>query len=187
MDRVARLKSVLMSLTEWTVRDGWPKRVAIGLTVISLTTLAVSPWYGIYVRDDESLPDYSFFIVKKGVLPQRGEYAAFEMTQEYADRVEPKGPSRPYSRVGRMFLKAAYGVAGDPVRVEGRDVYVNGRRVATVIEQDKYKQRIEPATYPPVIPAGAYYLGLPHPRSFDSRVFGLVDVKDIKGVVWPIF
>ncbi len=181
------LTGVLWKRTEWAVRDGWIKRCALGLAAISLGASMVSPWYEICVRDDESLPQYSFFLIKKGALPQRGDYVAFEMTQAYADRVRPQGPTRPYARVGKLWLKEVYGVTGDPVRIEGRTVYVNDRQVATVIERDKYQQPIEPADLPQVIPDGVYYLGLPHPRSFDSRVIGLVETKDLRGVVWPIF
>jgi conjugal transfer pilin signal peptidase TrbI len=178
---------VLWRGTEWVVRDGWVKRCAFVLAGVSLIACLASPWYGIYVRDDESLPQYSFFLIDKQAVPKRGDYVAFEMTQAYADRVMPQGPMRPYARVGRLWLKAAYGVAGDPVRVEGRTIYVNDRKVATVIERDIYRQQIEPAELPSVIPEGFYYLGLPHQRSFDSRVIGLVEAKDVRGVVWPIF
>lgn len=171
------------------IPDRYPllKWSMIGLAAVTLGLVVVSPWYGIYVRDDQSLPEYSFFLVKKNVIPQRGDLVAFEMTQEYADRVRPTGFQRPYSRVGHMWLKEAYGVAGDPVQVEGRSVIVNQRVVASVIVKDVYKQPVEPAEFLSPIPPGHYYLGLPHPRSFDSRVIGYVSEKDITGVAWPIF
>lgn len=181
------LAGVLRRKTEWAVRDGWAKRCALVLAGLSISACLVSPWYGIYVRDDESLPQYSFFIIDKKAVPKRGDYVAFEMTQAYADRVRPQGPMRPYARVGKLWLKEAYGVTGDPIRVDGRTIYVNDRKVATVIERDIFRQQIEPAVLPPVIPEGFYYLGLPHQRSFDSRVIGLVEAKDLRGVVWPIF
>lgn len=163
------------------------KWFAVGLAVIVGALVAISPWFGIYVRDDESLPQYSFFLLRKGVMPQRGDLVAFEMAQVYADRVLPSGYQRPYARVGRLWLKEAYGVAGDDVVVDGRTVSVHGRAVATVVERDFLKQPVEPARLSSPIPEGQYYLGLPHPRSFDSRVIGYVATADIKGVVWPIF
>jgi conjugal transfer pilin signal peptidase TrbI len=171
----------------WTERHPWAKRTALGLAAVSLALTAISPWYQIYVRDDESLPEYSFFVLHKGVLPQRGEYVAFEMAQEYADRVQPVSFQRPYARVSKLWLKEAYGVAGDTVHVEGRTIFVNEHHVATVIEQDIFKQPVEPARFVSPIPEGQYYLGLPHPRSFDSRVIGYVSAKDVRGVVWPMF
>ena len=59
--------------------------------------------------------------------------------------------------------------------------------VASVIHKDIFKQPVEPAQFVSPIPEGQYYLGLPHPRSFDSRVIGYVSAKDVRGVVWPIF
>ncbi len=170
--------------------DRWPmvKWSMVGISGLVLALVLISPWYGVYVRDDESLPQYSFFLLKKGVTPQRGDLVAFEMAQEYADRVRPAGFQRPYARVGKLWLKEAYGVAGDRVRVDGRTIVVGDRPVATVIERDVLKQPVEPAEFEtPVVPPGHYYLGLPHPRSFDSRVIGYVSMKDIRGVVWPIY
>lgn len=175
------------SWADWAERHPWVKRTALGLAVLSLLLTAISPWYGIYVRDDESLPEYSFFILQKGAVPHRGDYVAFEMAQEYADRVQPAGFQRPYARVGKLWLKEAYGMAGDAVHVDGRSIFVNERQMATVIETDIYKQPVEPAQFVSPIPDGQYYLGLPHARSFDSRVIGYVSQKDVKGVVWPIF
>ena len=177
----------LRRVVDWPERHPWVTRTALGLAALSLAVTAISPWYQIYVRDDESLPQYSFFILHKGALPQRGEYVAFEMAQEYADRVQPAGFQRPYARVGKLWLKEAYGLAGDTVRVEGRTIVVNEQPVATVIEKDIFKQPVEPARFVSPIPEGQYYLGLPHPRSFDSRVIGYVSAKDVRGIVWPIF
>ncbi|MEK7760496.1 MAG: S26 family signal peptidase [Nitrospirota bacterium] len=190
MDRTVQnsdMRGTLQTLLHLPERFPVFKWVAIGLAVIVGGLVAISPWYGIYVRDDESLPQYSFFLLRKGVIPQRGDLVAFEMTQVYADRVHPSGYQRPYARVGRLWLKEAYGVAGDEVVVEGRSVTVHGRAVATVVERDFLKQPVEPAQFVSPIPEGQYYLGLPHPRSFDSRVIGYVGSEDIKGVVWPIF
>lgn len=173
--------------TAWMERHPWTTWTAVALAAVSLALTAISPWYQIYVRDDESLPQYSFFILHKGALPERGDYVAFEMAQEYADRVQPSGFQRPYARVGKLWLKEAYGLAGDTVRVKGRIILVNDQPVASVIEKDIFKQTVEPAHFVSPIPKGEYYLGLPHPRSFDSRVIGYVSAKDVRGVVWPIF
>ena len=165
--------------TAWMERHPWTTRTAVGLATVSLALTAISPWYQIYVRDDESLPQYSFFILQKGALPKRGDYVAFEMAQEYADRVQPSGFQRPYARVGKLWLKEAYGLAGDSVRVKGRIIFVNDQPVASVIEKDILKQPVEPAHFVSPIPEGEYYLGLPHLRSFDSRVIGYVSAKDV--------
>src|SRR5215831_5900905 len=104
LDR-ARASLRLPRWAEWTEHHPWVTRTAVGLAAVSLALTAISPWYQIYVRDDESLPQYSFFILHKGAFPQRGEYVAFEMAQEYADRVQPAGFQRPYARVGKLWLK----------------------------------------------------------------------------------
>ena len=162
------------------------KLTMIGLAILTMVLVLISPWYQICVRDDESLPQYSFFLLRKGVLPQRGDLVAFVMTDEYAQRVRPEGFARPYSRVGRLWVKEVLGVSGDDVFVQGRTIFVRHAPVATVIDQDAFHQPLEPAQFVSPIPSGQYYLGLPHKRSFDSRVIGYVSQHDVQGVLWPL-
>jgi conjugal transfer pilin signal peptidase TrbI len=147
----------------------------------------MDPWYTLAVRDDESLPQYSFFLIKKGAVPGRGDYVAFQMTDEYANRFQPNGALRPYARVGKLWVKRAYGAAGDAIAVQDRTIVINGESIATALERDRYEQPMVTASFTSPIPAGHYYLGLPHPRSFDSKYIGLVSLKDIQGVVYPLF
>ena len=174
-------------LLTWPERHPWVRRAAVTLATISLVLAAVSPWYSVAVRDDESLPQYSFFLIEKGAVPRRGDYVAFRMTENYANRFQPHGALRPYARVGKLWVKQAYGTAGDHIAVEGPRIFINGRYLATALEQDRYHQRMRTAEFPITIPPDQYYLGLPHPRSFDSKYIGLVALKDIQGVVHPLF
>jgi type IV secretory pathway protease TraF len=194
-DWVARSRTVaawataprVTRLLTWPERHPWVRRAGFTLATISLVLAAVSPWYSVAVRDDESLPQYAFFIIEKGAVPTRGNYVAFRMTEEYANRFQAAGSLRPYARVGHLWVKQAYGMAGDQIAVEGPRIFINGRYLATALEQDRYHQRLRTAKFPTTIPADQYYLGLPHPRSFDSKYIGLVALKDIQGVVHPLF
>lgn len=159
----------------------------MALASLALALAAISPWYSLAVRDDESLPQYSFFLIEKGAVPGRGNYVAFRMTDEYANRFQTAGSLRPYARVGKLWVKRAYGAAGDSIAVEDRKVLINGEYIATALQRDRYQQPMVLAQFRSPIPAGHYYLGLPHPRSFDSKYIGLVSLNDIQGVVHPLF
>jgi conjugal transfer pilin signal peptidase TrbI len=170
------MKELLRRVIAW--HDRHPKVVfaLLGVGVIWPVLALASPWYQLALRSDESLPDYRLFLIQKGREPQRGELVAFVMAQASADRVQPAGPARPYTRVGVLWTKRLVGVPGDQVEVRGRQVLVNGAVVGEGLERDRLG-----------IPPGQYYLALPHPRSFDSRYYGYVRAEDLRGVVTPIW
>jgi conjugal transfer pilin signal peptidase TrbI len=159
----------------------------LGIGVIWTLLAVASPWYQLALRSDESLPDYRLYLIEKGREPQRGELVAFVMAQTSADRVQPAGLGRPYTRVGVLWTKRLVGVPGDRVEVRGRQVLVNGAVVGEGLERDRLGQPIRLATLESPIPRGQYYVALPHPRSFDSRYYGYVRGEDLRGVVTPIW
>ena len=64
--------------------------------------------------------------------------------------------------------KRVLGMPGDVVRHEGDAVFINGRKVASLL---KVTRLGVPLTRGPegVIPEGCYYTGTSHPRGLDSR------------------
>lgn len=181
------MKRLLQRVNEW--HDGHPKvaLALLGIGVIWPVLALASPWYQLVLRSDDSLPDYRLFLIEKGREPKRGELVAFVMGQASADRVQPAGPARPYTRVGMLWTKRLVGVPGDRVEVRGRQVLVNGAVVGEGLERDRLGQPIRLAKFETPIPPGQYYVALPHPRSFDSRYYGYVRAADLRGVVTPIW
>lgn len=181
------MKRLLQRVNEWHDRHPKVALALLGIGVIWPVLAVASPWYQLALRSDESLPDYRLFLIEKGREPQRGELVAFVMAQASADRVQPAGLARPYTRVGVLWTKRLVGVPGDRVEVRGRQVLVNGAVVGEGLERDRLGQPIRLAKLESPIPRGQYYVALPHPRSFDSRYYGYVRAEDLRGVVTPIW
>ncbi|HMZ96743.1 MAG TPA: signal peptidase I [Nitrospira sp.] len=174
------------TILEWLDRHRW---VHVGLMLFCGTIIAagvIAPWYEVAARMSGSWPHHNFFLIQKGQSVGRGSLVAFIMQQDYAERVQPGRLHRDYADVGKRWMKRIVGVPGDHILVQDNEVYINGQSVGRGIGIDRYGQRIDLATLPETIPEGQYYVALPHPRSFDSRYYGLIRQADILGTVTPL-
>ncbi|GJL52193.1 MAG: hypothetical protein NPIRA01_34200 [Nitrospirales bacterium] len=168
-------------------RARWWIASCVVASILILALQAIQPWIQVLIRDDESWPHHRFFLLRKGISPERGSLVAFTMTDTYADRVKPGGMPRPYARVGLLWLKRVVGMPGDRVDVVEDVVRVNGEEVAKGLKRDRLGQDIEVVSLESPIPNDAVFVALPYPRSFDSRYFGYVNMKDIIGEVYPLW
>lgn len=119
--------------------------------------------------------DKKIFVFKE---PEKGNVVVFKF---------PKDPSRD-------FIKRVIGIGGDVI--EGRDkmIYVNGNP-----QKEKYVQYTDNDLRPismdvrdnfgPIyIPKGKFFvMGDNRDQSFDSRYWGLVDLRDVKGKALIIY
>jgi hypothetical protein len=162
-------------------------------------------------RKEHTCLPYKYWIIKKGVLPQRGQYIAF------------KSYGVPYFADGVRWVKVVAGTQGDEIitvkipqderdkyretvmvndmpmslRIQGYVyLYRNSKyqnpnaktqdsEVFRVFETDT-KRRAVPMIDSQVIPAGKYFVTSPAQRSFDSRYWGLVDKEWVIGRAYPI-
>jgi signal peptidase I len=124
-----------------------------------------------------SLDDQERIFVNKYVYRlepiQRGDIIVFRY---------PRDPSK-------SFIKRVIGLAGDSIRIEGGEVFVNG----TALEEDYVPPAYsDQRSYPEiVVPSHSYFvLGDHRTMSNDSRDFGPVDVGFIYGKAvfgyWPM-
>lgn len=118
--------------------------------------------------------------------PKPGEVVVFHVPQE-----------------GKDYIKRVIAVAGDTVKVEGDDVYVNGNKIAQPYIQkqiDEYAAQGEKYNnlrdFPNAeiadgtVPAGhVFVMGDNRRNSTDSRMLGYIDLKEVVGraevVFWP--
>lgn len=168
-------------------RARWWIASCVVASIVILGLQTVQPWFQVLIRDDESWPHHRFFLLRKNIPPERGALVAFTMTDTYAGRVKPEGMPRPYARVGLLWLKRVVGMPGDRVNVQEDVVKVNGEEVAKGVTRDRLGQDIEVVSLESPIPDDAVFVALPYPRSFDSRYFGYVNMKDIIGEVTPLW
>ena len=110
----------------------------------------------------------------------RGDLVVFEFDGEAGFRDYPGLRRQP-------FFKRVAGVAGDEVRVDGRNVFVNGTFVGIAKPRTFDRRPLEPIA-PGVIPPGQLYVQGSSPDSFDSRYrsSGLVAVSQVKARVIPL-
>lgn len=89
---------------------------------------------------------------------------------------------------GQPFFKRIRGLPGDVVRVEDRQVSINGEDVGVAKTHAHDRRPLAPIA-PMVIPAGHYYVQGTSPDSFDSRYreSGLVREEQLVAIVVPLF
>jgi signal peptidase I len=172
-------------ITRWI--DEHP-RVFWGMVIVYaaiFTMAAISPWYQIHLRDQASWPFHTVFLIKKGILPERGALVAFQLRAEYVERIEPRAP-RPHIPVNTMWMKRVLGMPGDRVDVVENQVVINGHAVASGFGRDRFGVPVYLTSFRGEIPPHQYYVSLPHLRSVDSRYYGLVKERDVIGLAIPL-
>lgn len=110
--------------------------------------------------------------------PQRGDIVVFEF---------PEDPDKD-------FIKRVVGVAGDVVEVRNKQVYVND-----ALQQDTFSVHTDPHTFPArvqprdflgpitVPPDSLFVMGDNRDQSYDSRYWGFVKLKAVKGKAFIIY
>ena len=134
--------------------------------VIALYGLSMT--YSVGINISESISP-RVLLVKKGVMPERGEIAAF------------RPPANPHHNT-YQFFKYVSGVAGDVVERDGLSFSVAGHFVGVAKTQTSKGEPLE-ATPAGVIPPNHYFMSGTHPDSYDSRYkeIGLVPKENIIG------
>lgn len=170
------------------------QRTMLGLGLVLLAGLLVSPWGQLLVRVDESWPHHRvFWLVRDPETYQRGDLVAYPLAPELVARLSPpEARARDYVRTNHWYLKRILGMPGDRVTVEpladGRArIRINGQPVGETVGRDRLGNRIDAGPLAAVIPSGYYYVALDHPRSFDSRYYGYVPESLLEGRVVPLF
>ena len=110
--------------------------------------------------------------------PQRGDIIVFKFPED------PK----------KDFIKRVIGVAGDVIEIKNKRVYVNGKP-----ENHAYGVHTDPQVYSGLIqprdnfgpvtvpPDDLFVMGDNRDHSYDSRFWGYVDLKEVKGKAFIIY
>jgi len=149
------------------------------------------------IKGQECFPN-RFWLIRKGVVPERGEYVAFKnykvdgratwikiISGKEGDRVEVIELS------DKDRFRVFFDEIGGDLTVRG---YVflhsidplNGTQVFEAFEKDTSGREL-PMIEEGRIPGGKYFVSSPAVRSYDSRYWGLVDESEIIGKAYPIF
>jgi len=139
---------------------------------------------------------YKVWLIRKGVIPKKGEYVAFKnhrvdgqrtwikvLTGREGDQVEVLkfSPKERYD----FFVKDI----GKELRVQGFVVVRNpldGYKIFMVFEKDTKGRDLPIIDSEGKIPEKKYFVSSPAIRSYDSRYWGLIDESDIIGKAYPL-
>lgn len=102
----------------------------------------------------------------EGGAVSKGDYVVFEATHALIN-----GGQRAH------LTKKVVCVEGETVRFDGERFFCNDELIGAVIRETSTGTKIEVATAAGTIPAGKIFVAGDHPRSFDSRYLGLLDVQ----------
>jgi signal peptidase I len=110
--------------------------------------------------------------------PQRGDIVVFKFPQE------PK----------KDFIKRTIGIAGDVIEIRNKEVYVNKKRLeqnyAIYTDLHIIPKAMQPRDNfgPVTVPENSIFvMGDNRDHSYDSRFWGFVDLKDVKGKALIIY
>jgi conjugative transfer signal peptidase TraF len=95
--------------------------------------------------------------------------------------------ARNYLPDSALLLKPIVAAEGDLVCTEGGILRVNGTVLGEVLREDTSGRPLPQETWCGPVPEDAVFVASPHPRSFDSRTFGLVPVNAILGKVTSLW
>ena len=94
---------------------------------------------------------------------------------------------RRYLPDGSLLIKPVAAVPGDYVCTRAGIRFINGEPFGSVLSRDSEGRDLPVYRACGVLPAGQVFLASHHPRSFDSRNFGPVDVHALQGTVIPLW
>ncbi|MEO0688690.1 MAG: S26 family signal peptidase [Pseudomonadota bacterium] len=135
---------------------------------------AFSKSHAFLINASPSLPHWAFWLDKRAPIA-RGSLIFFEPPKsELLETHFGIGP--------QMFGKRVLGMPGDVVRHEGEQVFINGKPIATRLDETSLGIALTQGPQG-VIPEGCFYAGTYHPRGLDSRYaeIGFVCTKQIMG------
>ena len=121
---------------------------------------AFAKGHAFLINASPSLPNWAFWLDKNASI-ERGNLIFFEPPQ--SELVEAH-----FGEGAQLFGKRVLGVPGDVVSHRGHEVLINGRKVATRLDETRLGIRLHEGPEG-LIPEGCFYTGTSHPRGLDSR------------------
>jgi len=161
-----------------------PARTVLGLLAACALTTALACIVASHLiwNRTPSLP-LGVYVRSPGVRVEEGVLVALRVPGAVRLLVH----ERRYLPDGSLLIKPVAAVAGDHVCVHRGMLYINGEPFGAILTRDSEGRELPVYQGCGVLPEGQVFLASHHPRSFDSRSFGPVDVHALQGTVTPLW
>ena len=151
------------------------------LTFLVTMGACVLAWYLIF-NWTESLP-IGFYWLERGAEPSRGDLVAFPIPDDVRGLVH----ERRYVPDGAFLVKPVVALAGDRVCSDGGVFTVNEEVIGRVLTEDRAGRPLPHPDFCETVKNGDLYVASKNPRSFDSRTFGSIPARAVRGKVTPLW
>jgi conjugative transfer signal peptidase TraF len=161
----------------------WLLRVA-GVTAVAVAVTCLVASHLIWNRTP-SLP-LGLYWLSRGVTAtaaKPGALVAFAVPEAVRGLVE----ERHYLPPGAMLVKPVVATPGDRVCAEGRTFTVNGRPLGVILTQDSAGRSLPHYEGCAPVSEGWFFVASHYAKSFDSRTFGPLPDRAIRGTVTPLW
>ncbi len=152
------------------------RRLWVLLTVLSLTGYWLCS--RIVISLSPSLSHRIFLLDRSGREPKKGDYVIFRFASPLLEQGKPQS-----------LIKEVACVPGDLLTVDTRNrfFYCNGKYLG-MAKAITLKGAVLPMfIYSGRIPKGCLFVSGRHRDSFDSRYWGLLDVRNVRAIATPLF
>lgn len=141
--------------------------------LIVVSVLVCAQLVGMHVGKNlsESV-SFKWFVYNRLESPQHGDYVMFYSVRDPLAVLPEKVP----------LLKRIACSSGQEIKADENGFWCDGSLIGERTDPDNMTMY-----YEGIIPSGMFFAGGDHPRSYDSRLWGLAYEKDIIGVVHPLF
>jgi conjugative transfer signal peptidase TraF len=160
-------------------------RWVLGMLALSAATSVLAIWLGCHLvwNRTPSLPLGLYWLSRTSRPLAVSDIAVFPVPANVRGLVA----ERRYLPPGVPLLKPVVAVAGDRVCTSGGTTSVNGSPFGPVLRTDSQGRELPVDALCGPVPPGHVYVATHHPRSFDSRTFGPVDLRTVQGRATPLW
>ena len=154
--------------------------------ILLFSLLGLARHAGLYINMTASLPMGIYKVTL--IDAQNAEIKVNDLVMIPPSEYEETGIDSALNE-NRAMIKKAAALAGDVIDSDGQSIYINGSRLeySNIYEKDKFNQTLPAQQYPYRVPQNSVYITSEHPYGYDSRYFGPIDLKHIKGRARIVF
>ena len=166
------------------LRSGDPARVVLALVALCVLTTVLTCVIASHLvwNRTASLP-LGLYLRRSSGRVREGDLVALPVPPRVRALVRERG----YLPDTGLLIKPVAAVAGDDVCARWGVLFINGEPFGRILTHDSLGRSLPAFRGCGVLPDGWVFLASHHPRSFDSRSFGAVDIHALQGTVTPLW